>query len=144
MTRHDEARLARSLLDGGAARAAPAADDGGTEPRWNAWRQLELPEPAPPPPGFAARVAARARRERTLLPGFALAPRWANLTAALLVALGVAGGAGLGAFALAEEPDEAAEVELFSDEALLDDYLSGTSADESAHAAHAANTESEP
>jgi hypothetical protein len=131
MTRQDEVRLARSLLGGGAP-GAPEADDGGAEARRNGWRRLDLPEPEPPPPGFALRVAARARRERTLLPGFALAPRWANLTAALLVVLGIACGAGLGAFALAEEPVDTSELELFSDEALLDDYLSGAEADEPA------------
>jgi hypothetical protein len=129
MTRQDEIRRARRLLDE-ASRGAPAPARGASESGWKAWRELELPEPAPPPPGFAARIAARAVRERTLLPGFALAPRWANLTAALLVVVGVAGGAGLGAITLAAEPAAATESELFSDEALLDDFLTGTATDE--------------
>jgi hypothetical protein len=140
MTRRDEIRLARRLLDQ-ATRGAPAPGGDTSEAGWHAWRELELPEPAPPPPGFAARIAARAVRERTLLPGFGLAPRWANLTAALLVVVGVAGGTGIGAITLAQEPAGPTESELFSDEALLDDYLTGAAADE---AASAQSWDSEP
>lgn len=59
------------------------------------WRRLELPEPQPAPPGFAARVVARARRQRD--PG--LAPDWWGTTlagrtaTAALLAAGIALGA---------------------------------------------------
>ena len=93
-----------------------------------AWEALELPAPAPAPPGFAAAVAAKARAERSLLPGFALSPAWAGLAAVLLVATGVFGGAGLGVDPLA--PDDSASFEsslddpsFWTDEGLLDGSL---------------------
>jgi len=63
------------------------------------WRALELPEPGSAPPGFAARVAARARAERSPSLGLPWSPVWARLAAAAAVALGIAGGAGLGLLA---------------------------------------------
>jgi len=79
------------------------------------WEGLDLPEPAPPPPGFASRVARRARggslsaggrgadgagaagasRPGEMLISWGLAPTWVRTTAAAALALGVLLGAGL-------------------------------------------------
>ena len=93
-----------------------------------AWEALELPPPAPSPPGFAAAVAARARAERNLLPGFALSPAWAGLAAVLLVATGAVGGAELGFGTLAPDDSESVESALeeatfWADDGLLDESL---------------------
>jgi hypothetical protein len=133
----DEVRLARALLGDAGARRAHAAEAGRdpalaaqAEAIERAFRGLELPPPAPAPPGFARRVAARAAAERSPLPGFALSPALARAVAALLVAAGAAGGAGLGLAVLpagngAEQESAAGSVaaDLFSDEALLDATL---------------------
>lgn len=60
------------------------------------WQSLELPPPAPAPAGFAGRVLARARALGRPQAGLGAAPLWVRATAALALALGIAGGAGLG------------------------------------------------
>jgi len=101
MKREDEIEAVRSLL-----RAAEEPNQGagaGAPPgtRWGEiWRGLELPPAAPAPPGFASRVAARARAEGGVRLGLPFAPGWARAVAALAIVAGVAGGLGLG---LAEE-----------------------------------------
>jgi len=60
------------------------------------WSKLELPPPAPAPPGFAGRVLARARAEERSRLGLPLSPAWARAAAALALVAGIAGGAGLG------------------------------------------------
>ncbi|MGD2113575.1 MAG: hypothetical protein PVG07_00875 [Acidobacteriota bacterium] len=81
------------------------------------WDALELPPPAAAPPGFAARVAARARRE----PGIsrisrmgaddraAFRPAWVRAAAAGALAGGLAAGAVLGWATLPEERQGPAE-----------------------------------
>lgn len=128
----DETELSKALLgDPGARRALAqrtaelpelAAE---LEPFERAWEQLDLPTPGDAPAGFAERTAALAVEERSLLPGFTLSPAWAGVTAAVLVAVGVAGGTGLGAYALPE--DEAAEMSaeagFWAEDGLLDEQL---------------------
>lgn len=65
----------------------------GADPLWN---ELELPPPAPAPPGFAGRVLARARVEERSRLGLPFSPVWARAAAALALVAGIAGGAGLG------------------------------------------------
>ena len=62
-----------------------------------AWSSLELPPPAPAPPGFAARVAARAEEAgaRSRVEAEAFAPAWVRAVGALAVAVGVTAGAAL-------------------------------------------------
>jgi anti-sigma factor RsiW len=55
------------------------------------WENLALPPAAPVPPGFAQRVAAHARAERS-----APMPGWARAAAALALILGTAVGVGVG------------------------------------------------
>lgn len=55
------------------------------------WERLDLPPAAPVPPGFAQRVAARARSEQS-----APIPGWVRAAAALALVLGTALGAGVG------------------------------------------------
>lgn len=71
-----------------------------------AWDGLELPPADPAPPGFAARIAARAAeadargtRERE-----AFRPAWARAAAAAALTIGLAAGAVLGRVSLPEEP----------------------------------------
>jgi ferric-dicitrate binding protein FerR (iron transport regulator) len=106
-----------------------------------AWSALELPPVAPPPPGFAARVAARARVERRWLPGLPLSPLWASALAAALVAVGVAGGASLGLYAVAgTETDVVTEVSWpDSGQSLADEYLTTATTFDEGSASGAAN-----
>ncbi len=60
-----------------------------------AWGSLELPPPAPAPPGFAARVAARAEEVGVRAEAEAFSPAWVRAVGALLVAVGVTAGAAL-------------------------------------------------
>lgn len=61
------------------------------------WDALELPPVAPAPPGFAARVAARASEEMAAGEGAgAFRPAWVRLAGAAVLAGGIAAGAGLG------------------------------------------------
>ena len=55
------------------------------------WEGLALPPTAPVPPGFAQRVAARARSEQAVP-----TPGWVRAAAALALILGTAVGAGVG------------------------------------------------
>jgi hypothetical protein len=97
----DELRRIQALFDGERAAGAGEETPGELE---RAWRSLELPPPAPAPPGFARRVAARAEAERRAAFGLPLAPRLARLAAAAAAAAGVAAGAGLGLTTGAEAP----------------------------------------
>lgn len=61
-----------------------------------AWGALDqMPQPAPPPPGFAARVTARLRASGTPA-GWSAAPAWARATGAAAALAGLALGVGLG------------------------------------------------
>lgn len=107
MRSDDERRLAKAILGDQASRRALEERSVGEAPlaaelarQERLWQGLELPPVAAPPPGFARRIARRARSEqRTILPGLGFSPAFSALTAALLVAVGVAGGAGLGSYA---------------------------------------------
>ena len=55
------------------------------------WERLDLPPAAPVPPGFAQRVAARARSEQAVP-----VPGWVRAAAALALILGTVVGAGVG------------------------------------------------
>ena len=59
------------------------------------WEGLSLPPSAPVPPGFAQRIAARARTEQAGL-AWSLAPGWVRATAAAALVIGAAVGAGVG------------------------------------------------
>ncbi|HET9228914.1 MAG TPA: hypothetical protein VFR31_19710 [Thermoanaerobaculia bacterium] len=79
------------------------------------WEDLALPPAAPVPPGFAQRVAARARSESS-----APVPRWVRAAAALALVLGTALGAGVGrSWEPAPEQEEVSEV----DGSLAESYL---------------------
>jgi len=98
------------------------------------WQALELPPPPAAPPGFAARVAARARAESRPSFGLPWAPVWARLAAAAAVALGIAGGAGLGLLALPrDEATASIAAESWTASSLAEDLVSGAAlADEPA------------
>jgi len=91
-------------------------------PPWRkTWEALALPPAAPAPPGFAARVVARALAEEGPALGLPLSPGWARAAAALALAAGIAGGAGLG---LAAERPAAEEATLeWSSSTLAEEYL---------------------
>ena len=80
------------------------------------WEDLSLPPAAPVPPGFAQRVASRARSEQSIP-----VPGWVRAAAALALVLGTALGAGVGRSWPVQEPvqEEAAEV----DGSLAESYL---------------------
>ncbi len=63
--------------------------------RDRAWQGLELPPAAAPPPGFAARIAARARAAAAQAP--APLPPWARAAAAAALVAGCLAGVGVGA-----------------------------------------------
>jgi anti-sigma factor RsiW len=78
------------------------------------WNGLELAPPPDPPPGFAARILARARRRADRLT-WSAAPGWVRAAAAAALAAGVALGAGAGSWATrrpgtTEEPPALSEV----------------------------------
>ena len=81
------------------------------------WERLALPPAAPVPPGFAQRVAARARTEPS-----APTPAWVRAAAALALILGTAVGVGVGG---SWAPDDAAQEEKVSavDGSLAESYL---------------------
>lgn len=58
-----------------------------------AWNHLELPPSSPVPPGFAQRLAARAREQAGAV-SWATAPGWVRAAAAAALAAGIALGAG--------------------------------------------------
>lgn len=61
------------------------------------WEGLALPPAAPVPPGFAQRIAVRARAERTTSGlSWSAAPGWVRATAAAALVLGTALGVGVG------------------------------------------------
>lgn len=62
------------------------------------WEGLELPPAAPAPPGFAQRVAARAREQRSGVLSWAAAPGWVRATAAAALVAGTALGVGAGSW----------------------------------------------
>ncbi|HEX7186203.1 MAG TPA: hypothetical protein VF756_30540 [Thermoanaerobaculia bacterium] len=84
------------------------------------WEGLELPPAAPAPPGFAQRIAARAREQRS---GGALswtaAPGWVRAAAAAALVAGTALGVGAGSWihrspaALEESPEVSASEATF-------------------------------
>jgi len=106
--------------------ARPADAGGGPSPGSPAfqvlWRGLELPPPPAAPPGFAARVAARARADRGASLGLPLAPLWARSLAALALVAGIASGVGLGLALVGSErdPDLA-----WTSSTLADEYYDG-------------------
>lgn len=53
------------------------------------WQGLELPPPAPVPPGFARRLTARAREQAGAI-SWATAPGWVRAAAAAALAAGIA------------------------------------------------------
>ena len=81
------------------------------------WEGLSLPPAAPVPPGFAQRVAARARSEPS-----APVPGWVRSAAAVALVLGTALGAGVGG---SWEPAQEAQEEELSevDGSLAESYL---------------------
>ena len=62
------------------------------------WAGLELPPPEAAPPGFAARVAARAAAERARRAA-PFGPAWARVAAAAVLVAGMAAGASVGLLA---------------------------------------------
>ena len=78
------------------------------------WEGLALPPAAPVPPGFAQRVAARARTERT-----APTPGWVRAAAALALIVGTAVGMGVGGSWAPADPEEPSAV----DGSLTESYL---------------------
>ena len=78
------------------------------------WERLALPPAAPVPPGFAQRIAARARSEQaTPTPG------WVRTAAALALVLGTAIGAGVGGSWASADQEEPSTV----DGSLTESYL---------------------
>lgn len=71
------------------------------------WQDLELPDPAPPPPGFAGRVMAEVRAEARAGAGL---PLWrAPLRIRALAATALAAGLALGALGARWSDDSAAD-----------------------------------
>ena len=75
-----------------------------------AWQALELPPSPAAPPGFAARLAARARQPAAAPLSWALAPAWVRATAAAALVAGLALGVGAGHLAGRPVFDEAAAI----------------------------------
>jgi anti-sigma factor RsiW len=97
-TSDERAELARRLAEEPELAAEAAELD-------RIWRRLELPPPASAPPGFAGRIAARARAARIPAAGesgFA-GLRWAS---ALVLLLGIGGGTAI-SYGLASTADDA-------------------------------------
>jgi len=136
--RDDERAQVRRLTDGGEPPAAGAAESAPAR----IWRQLELPPAAGAPPGFAARVAARAAAERRAAFELPLSPRWARAAAALAVAAGVVVGASLGLLTAVDE--EAAAALAWSEASLAEELVAGLDAGLSSLAAPAAADEVTP
>ncbi len=143
MSRRGEIDVTRQLVGEGTpeerrAFEARRADDAGLarelERRRRLWEELELPPAAPAPPGFAARVAARARAEAAA-GELAPLPAWARAAAAVALVAGALAGVGLGRFAT--EPVSAAATRPGAtvweeDEPIAATYLSATATDETA------------
>ncbi len=130
MKRSDEILLARVAAGGATAGEAAELDRrAAAEPevaaRIAVWRALDLPPPVAAPPGFSARVLARARTGEEFpaparFPGRFAAP----LAASLLLAAGVVLGAGVGVVVTPEGSDD--EVEWEEDDSLASAYLSAS------------------
>jgi len=120
MRRDDENREIRALLTG----AGEAPDD---SPAARRGRELELPPPAPAPPGFAARVAARAAADARRSFELPLAPGWARAAAALALVAGIAGGAGLGLLggATSAAADDESDLLAWSEEGFAEELVDG-------------------
>jgi anti-sigma factor RsiW len=94
------------------------------------WNRLELPPAAAVPPGFAGRLAARAREQSGAV-SWAMAPGWVRAAAAAALALGIALGAGAGRWTGSRAPSiQAPDEEIStstepseSSEGLFDDNL---------------------
>ena len=142
MSRRQEIDVARHLAgEGGpeerrAFEARLAADPGlarQLERRRRLWEGLELPPPAPAPPGFAARVAARARAAAA--GDFAPLPGWARAAAGVALVAGTLAGVGLGRFASGATEvatASAAGAEVWEEEeSLAASYLAATASEES-------------
>lgn len=114
MRYEDEIEMIRATLGDDAARER-IQSEAVAEPRLReelarrerVWGGLELAPPASAPTGFARRIVARAGAERSPLPGSPLSPRWARATAVLLLAIGVVGGAEIGSYSSAIDPNDA-------------------------------------
>jgi len=124
MSEHGEYRAQRE-------RPARPADAGGGPPPGapafqEVWHGLELPPPPAAPPGFAARIAARARADRGASLGLPFAPLWARSLAALALVAGIASGVGLGLALVGSErePDLA-----WTSSTLADEYYDGALGD---------------
>jgi anti-sigma factor RsiW len=94
------------------------------------WNALELPPPAPAPPGFAQRLAARAREQAGAAssPSWATAPGWVRATAAAALVTGIALGAGAGLWtgdrgAAVQTPGEQVSGAAEMSDSLFDDSL---------------------
>lgn len=81
------------------------------------WERLDLPPAAPVPPGFAQRVAARARSEEA-----APVPGWVRAAAALALILGTVVGAGVGGSWVPADPVQEEEPSAV-DGSLAESYL---------------------
>jgi len=90
------------------------------------WSGLELPPPAPVPPGFAQRVAARAQ-EQAGGTSWSTAPGWVRAAATAALVTGIALGAGAGLWSGKQAPSGQASEEQTSfattSESLFDDNL---------------------
>ena len=119
-----------------------------------AWSGLDLPPAAPPPPGFAGRVMARARESAREPLTWGRAPVWVRATAAAALAAGLAAGVGLGGAwqtpvgtvaAITAGDDLAAEVATLEDEgSLAESYWAVLEESEAAGAADATGSEALP
>ena len=78
------------------------------------WEGLALPPAAPVPPGFAQRIAARARAEQ-----MAPTPGWVRAAAALALIVGTAIGVGVGGSWAPADPEEPSAI----DGSLTESYL---------------------
>ncbi|MFN7943212.1 MAG: hypothetical protein U0X73_16600 [Thermoanaerobaculia bacterium] len=133
----DDAALARWLAgEGSSAERAAIAARLAAEPELagrarafeNAWRALELAPAAPPPPGFATRVAAAARaRDAREGSGAPAPPPWMRWAAAAALLAGIAAGAGFGALAAPPAGDSSA-VGSWNDASLAEEYLDASAA----------------
>lgn len=145
MNRDDERLLARVVTGAaGAGERAELARRAASDPAlaaalesWRAgWNGLDAPAPEPPPPGWSARVAARAR-EQAAAPALGAAlglsghPGLVRLAAALLVGAGIALGAGLGALAPVPADDDET-LGVWADDSLAESYLEATGSSGSA------------
>jgi anti-sigma factor RsiW len=81
------------------------------------WEVLALPPTAPVPPGFAQRVAARARTEQAVP-----TPGWVRVAAALALVLGTAVGVGVGGSWAPADPAREEEPSVV-DGSLAESYL---------------------